>query len=357
VEFGPDLDSMIAFSARKGAVRVDLRSGKVRHLDPALYSYAGLAERYPERIRSRVTPDHRSFLNREDELVDIASGAKRPLRLEAPLGHPVVFLDPKQLVSLSPRGEFQWIELDPDRVTWTAPAFPEDEEAGPVRFDELTRKAPTIEVSPARNALYYEVADAHYVCDLSSGHVSRVAAAGRGTRFVAFSQEGDILCLRAQQFEGRYRVLLLVGVADGAVTPVSWAGEPIYISSSSDLAVTRDHPGLWGFHLTTPSGAAWQTGLSSHLAHVTADGSMVISAVGPVSRFSWSHLDPKTGPRGEKTVPLQSYRDSAGPPLLATDPRSQLAAWVMGLRVEVFRIRTLGTAKVESRIYDLEAAF
>jgi hypothetical protein len=267
VEFGPDLDSMIAFSARKGAVRVDLRSGKVRHLDPALYSYAGLAERYPERIRSRVTPDHRSFLNRENELVDVASAAKRPLRLEAPLGRPVVFLDRKQLVSLSPRGEFQWIELDPDRVTWTAPAFPEEEGASSVRFDEL------------------------------------------------------------------------------------------YISSSSDLAVTKDHPGMWGFHLTTPGAAVWRTAQSAHMAHVTADGSTLISAVGPVSRFSWSRIDPRTGPQGEKTVPLQSYRDWAGPPLLATDPSSQLAAWVMGFRVEVFRIRTLGTARVDRRIYDLEAAF
>jgi hypothetical protein len=259
-------------------------------------------------------------------------------------------------LALSPGGEFQWIEIDPDRVAWTAPAFPEEEGADG-RFDHLAKKASLIEVSPARNALYYEVDDTHYVFDLESGRVARVTTAGPGTRFVAFSQEGDTVCLRAPRYEDRYEVLLLVAVADGAATPVSWAGTPIYLSSASDLAVTNDHTMLRGFSLKTPGAALWQSAPTDQLAYVTPDGSTFFSALGPVSRFSWARLDPRTGPEKESTVPLQSVQGPGEWPELTIDPQSRLAAWSMGYRVEVFWIRNLGTDQAGFRVYDLGSAF
>lgn len=224
-------------------------------------------------------------------------------------------------------------------------------------FAELVKKAPLIEVSPARNALYYEVADAHYVFDLASGQVSRVTAAERETRFEAFSVEGDKVFLRVPRFEDRYQVLVRVEVANGATIPLSWAGAPIYMSSANDITVTKDHTMLRGFALRTPGPALWQSALTAHYVQVTADGSTLFSAVGPVSRFSWARFDPRTGPGAEKTVPLQSVQGMGESPRLVTDSRSQLAAWCMGLRVEVFWIRNLGTGQAGLRVYDLGSTF
>jgi hypothetical protein len=359
LEFDPDVHSMLVFSAKKGAARVDLDSGKVSHLDPAIFTTGEPADGTAERIHTRVSPDHRWFANRENELVSIADGTKRRLQLASPLGRPVVFLTPNQLLAVNDRGEFQWIDLDPDRVAWTASAFPEGSPPTATMFYELSRKAPRIEVSPARNALYYEVADAHYVMGLESGQVWQVAGAGRDTRFEAFSQEGDKLFLRVPNSETRQVVLLEVDVATGATTPLSWAGSPIYVSSASDVAVTKDHTTLMGFALSAPTAPSlWQRHLTAHLVYVSGDGSSLFSALGPISRFSWAPLDPRTGPGAEKEVLLQSVQGRGESPRLVTDSRSQIAAWCMGLRVEVFWIANLGDAARKALpVYDLASAF
>lgn len=182
-------------------------------------AYVGTGQGYPEKIHSRVSPDHGWFLNQQDEIVSIRDGTRRPLQLERPLGRPVLFLDAKQLVTLTPEGEFLWVELDPDRVTYTAPA-----PGG--QGGELQNRVPLMRVSGPRNALYYEVGRSHYVYDLESAEGFHVGS-GEDTHFLAFTSEGDMACLRVSR-RGSRDEIVLVDVKTGAKTVVPWSGSLVH---------------------------------------------------------------------------------------------------------------------------------
>ncbi len=359
LEFSADLKSMMVFSAKKGATRVELDTGKIRPLDPEVFShalvgapaYVGTGKGSPERIRSRVSPDHEWFLNQEGEIVRISDGSRRALQLDRPLGRPVLFLDAKQLVTLTPEGKFLWVELDPDRVTYVA-----DAPGG--LGGELQNRVPLMKVSQARNALYYEVGHYHYVFDLVSGEGSRVSTE-EGTRFLAFSSEGDKVCLRVPR-RGSKDETVLVDVKSGATQIVPWGDSIVHLSSASNLVVVEHQGVLRGYALTAPETEIWQSPAPEkdpHRLYSTDDGSFLLGAHVRERHLLWSRLYPVTGPAGWETLSPSALPEKDEFPQFDIDPSSEVAAWWFGLKAQVIRIRELDSSKARPRTFDFEGTW
>lgn len=359
LDFSADLQSMMVFSAKKGAVRVELESANLRPLDPAVFSYArvgapayvGSGKGAPEKIHSRVSPDHEWFLNQQDEIVSVRDGTRRPLRLERPLGRPVLFLDAKQLLTLTPEGEFLWVELDPERVTYVA--------AAPGGLGgELLNRVPLMEVSRTRNALYYEVGKGHYVFDLEAGEGSRVEADAEDARFQAFSVEGDTVCLRVRRSGGREEIVL-VDVKSGTSRSVPWLGTVVHLSSANNLVLAEHLGVLRGYSFASPETELWQSPAPEkdpYRLEATGDGGFLLGALVSKRQLLFSPLYPLTGPAGWQTLRLSAVPDKSEFPRFEIDPTSQAVAFGFGLKVQVFWIRDLASG-ARLRTYDLEDAW
>ena len=349
-EISTSFDSAMVFTAKNGPVDIDLSSGDIQLLDPTVFTYAGFGEGYPEKIRNRVTTDHRWFLNQRGELVSVADGSSRPLQLGGQSVRPVVFVDERRFISLTDSSQFQLIELDPDRVLWTAPALDmNNPESYHAAFD---KQVPLSIASPTRNTLYYEVDDKHYAFDVESRRVTRVEGMGKNDRLLNFSTEGDLMVFK----KASTQELFLMSVATGETTPLPCCTSIHYLSSRTDLAIGGEKGaiGLIGFSVTNPDERLWRAEIPPMAKfHVSPDGKLLLGADESQNQLEWADIDRNHGPGEWHQRPFEITPGKREFPTFVGDAFSGLVIWDFGLQAELFSLADPGGAQIEPRVFDL----
>ena len=367
----PDLQSMFLFTAYSGAFQLNLQSGDITALNPAMFTYTKVGEGFPDKVSNRLSPDHQLFLNIGQELISIHDMTKR--QLNEVLGHPVLFLDAQHLLGLTDDCHFQLTSVQTEQVLWKVPAL-SDAHKGLCRA--LVKRASLTTVSPARNALYYEEivpstspdVVARYAFDLRDRIPKEIQLGrlGQQAQFQGFSTEGDTVYFRLRQPDEAGNHGIMFHIRTTSLQPVLWGGYDhlLFLSTSRDLAVLSGQrlrggqasQRLIGTQPSQPGKYLWEAEPPPAFYFViTPDGRKIFAVKDTHDALIWAALNRETGPGPWQTIPLNKALSPKDVPVLFCDSHNVLLMLQSRQGVEVFWHLDLEIGRIRSKFFSLDA--